>query len=178
MQDIFIILIIAVSLSMDTFSLSLAYGMLKLKNSIIKQISITVGIFHFFMPLFGDFLGEYILSIINIKSTLIVGIVFLLLAIELLFSYFKEESVTNVDTFFKIITFALTVSLDSFSVGIGFSAITKYHILASFMFMIVSFCFTFLGLKMGTKLNDVLGKNAQILGIALLFILSINYIFK
>ena len=74
MQDIFIILIIAVSLSMDTFSLSLAYGMLKLKNSIIKQISITVGIFHFFMPLFGDFLGEYILSIINIKSTLIVGI--------------------------------------------------------------------------------------------------------
>ena len=59
MQDIFIILIIAVSLSMDTFSLSLAYGMLKLKNSIIKQISITVGIFHFFMPLLGDFLGEY-----------------------------------------------------------------------------------------------------------------------
>ena len=166
MQDIFIILIIAVSLSMDTFSLSLAYGMLKLKNSIIKQISITVGIFHFFMPLLGDFLGKYILSIINIKSTLIVGIVFLLLAIELLFSYFKEESV------------ALTVSLDSFSVGIGFSAITKYHILASFMFMIVSFCFTFFGLKMGTKLNDVLGKKAQILGITLLFILSINYIFK
>ena len=66
MQDIFIILIIAVSLSMDTFSLSLAYGMLKLKNSIIKQISITVGIFHFFMPLLGDFFGEYILSIINI----------------------------------------------------------------------------------------------------------------
>ena len=63
--------------------------------------------------LFAVLIVGIILSIINIKSTLIVGIVFLLLAIELLFSYFKEESVTNVDTFFKIITFSNLESNDS-----------------------------------------------------------------
>ena len=57
-----IILTIAISLSMDAFSLSLIYGTLNLKPRMQKLMSIMVGIFHFLMPLLGYQIGELILT--------------------------------------------------------------------------------------------------------------------
>lgn len=178
MSNFFAVLIIAVSLSMDTFSLSLAYGMLDLEKNIITKLSVTVGLFHFFMPLIGNCLGEFILKLIPFNSKLIIGIVFLSLSIQLLFSLFKNESITPINGILSILTFALSVSIDSFTVGIGLNAVSNHHILSSLTFMVVSFAFTFTGLKMGKKLNNLIGKKAQILGIFLLLVLSIKYILE
>lgn len=178
MSNFLTVVLVAISLSMDTFSLSMAYGMLGLNNKIIINLSIVVGIFHFVMPLLGNFLGEYILSIISFDVSLIIGIVFLTLSIQLMFSIFKEEETTPIDGTISIAMFALSVSLDSFSVGIGLNAISKNHISSSIIFMIISFLFTYLGLKSGKKIMKVIGKKAQIIGIILLLALSINYIIK
>lgn len=178
MSNFFTVVLVAISLSMDTFSLSMAYGMLGLDNKKIFKLSIIVGIFHFFMPLLGNFLGEYILSIINFDVSLIIGIVFLALAIQLMFSLFKDEEVTSIDGVISMMMFALTVSLDSFSVGIGLNAISNNHLISSTIFMIVSFIFTYFGLKSGEKIMNLIGKKAQILGMLLLLALSINYIIK
>ena len=75
-------LIVAVSLSMDTFSLSLAYGMLGIEKKIIIKISFIVGIFHFIMPLVGNKIGTYFLSMININPSIIIGIIFLILSMQ------------------------------------------------------------------------------------------------
>ena len=50
-MEIFVIMIIAVSLSMDAFSLSLAYGTVNLDKKSCLKLSIIVGLYHFFMPL-------------------------------------------------------------------------------------------------------------------------------
>ena len=50
MIEIINILLIAVALSMDTFSLSLGLGTYNLNKKKIYQISITVGLMHFLMP--------------------------------------------------------------------------------------------------------------------------------
>ena len=42
------ILIVAISVSMDAFSLSLLYGTLNLRKEEIIKLSIMVGIFHFY----------------------------------------------------------------------------------------------------------------------------------
>ena len=56
MKEIVSIILIGISLSMDTFSLSLSLGSLtNLKR--IKIVPLVVGIFHFFMPLLGNLLG-------------------------------------------------------------------------------------------------------------------------
>ena len=53
MDSFIIIFLIAISLSMDAFSLSLAYGIegINPKNKIM--LSFVVGIYHFIMPLIG-----------------------------------------------------------------------------------------------------------------------------
>ena len=49
-MNLFLLFIIAISLSMDAFSLSLAYGTLDINKKEIITLSIIVGIYHFFMP--------------------------------------------------------------------------------------------------------------------------------
>ena len=57
-MSITIIFLIAVSLSMDAFSLSLAYGTLNVDKSKRILLSIIVGAYHFFMPILGMNVGK------------------------------------------------------------------------------------------------------------------------
>ena len=50
MNNILIYFVMAIGLSMDAFSLALAYGTTKIPINKKVLLSITVGIFHFFMP--------------------------------------------------------------------------------------------------------------------------------
>ena len=60
-MNIGVIILLAFGLSMDAFSLSLIYGTLNLDKEIEKIMSISVGIFHFFMPILGYKIGEIVL---------------------------------------------------------------------------------------------------------------------
>ena len=62
MQELLSIILIGVSLSMDTFSLSLSMGSLIRNNKYLKFFPFIVGIFHFFMPIIGNKIG---ISIMN-----------------------------------------------------------------------------------------------------------------
>ena len=73
--------------------------------------------------------------------------------------------------------FGFSVSLDSFSVGLGISMITDYPLLGYFIFSLVSFLFTYIGLKFGKFLYDKFGKYAVFLGAVILIILGLFYIF-
>lgn len=174
----FTVFLVALGLSMDTFSLSLSYGMLNIDKKTILKISISVGLFHFFMPLLGNFLGELVLGIIKTSEDLIIGIIFFILTVELTYSLFKKEEVTPIKNNIEIIIFSFLVSIDSFSTGIGLDALHLPHLLISLVFMITSFTFTLIGLTLGRKLHNKIGKKAEMLGIIILFLLSIYYIHK
>jgi len=163
---------------MDTFSLSMAYGMLNINKSEIIKTSISVGIFHFFMPMIGNKIGKIIINLININPSMIIGIVFLSIAIQLITSLNKEEIIHKTSTFFSIIIFSFSVSIDSFTTGIGLNALSENIIIPLIIFMIVSSVFTYIGLNFGNKIIHIVGKKAQIIGIILLIVLSINYIIK
>lgn len=175
-MSIYILLTIAVSLSMDAFSLSLAYGTLNLKKEYIKKISLTVGIFHFFMPLIGLTIENLLLKIVPIKPDIIVCIVLTFIGIEMIIDSFKEEDNIKIMTNKEILLFALAVSLDSFSVGVGLEAITSNYIIAVSIFSLTSFIFTYIGLLLGKRINKLIGKLSTILGGITLIIIGIIYV--
>ncbi len=175
-MSIYILLTIAVSLSMDAFSLSLAYGTLNLKKQYIKKQAITVGIFHFFMPLIGLTIGNILLKIIPVDTDIIVCIVLTFIGIEMIIDSFKEEENIKIMNYKETLLFALAVSLDSFSVGIGLEALTNNIILALTIFSITSFIFTYIGLLLGKKINKLIGKISTIIGGIILIIIGIIYI--
>ena len=66
------IFLIAVSLSMDAFSLALIYGTQAISKKGKILLSIIVGLYHFIMPQIGNIIGKIILNILPIKTNIIV----------------------------------------------------------------------------------------------------------
>lgn len=171
-----IIFMLAIGLSMDAFSLALIYGTLNLKSSMQKLMSIMVGIFHFFMPTLGYQIGELILKLIKINPEILVGVIFIILSIEMIISLKEENNIKTLTNFISVIFFAFTVSIDSFSIGIGFGAIKSKIIIPSLIFMLTSMIFTYIGVRLGNKLKKHFGNITTIIGAIILMILGISYI--
>lgn len=175
MQQLLIYFFIAVGLSMDAFSLALAYGTNELPTKKSFLLSIIVGIFHFIMPTLGSIIGITFFGDFITKADIIVAIVFLVLAIEMFLSRNEEEKGT-ITNLLSMIVFAFTVSIDSFSVGIALSLTEKSITTACIIFSLISFIFTFLGLMLGRKISEKFGKKATYLGIIILIVLAFKYL--
>lgn len=174
-MHILIVLTIAVSLSMDAFSLALAYGTLNLEKKDIKLLSLIVGIYHFFMPLLGLFVGKIVLQFIK-NPDFIVFLVLSVIGVQMILESFKKLDKLNYMSITELLFFGLAVSVDSFSVGIGLTSISNHFILCSLLFSISSFLFTYLGLRLGKKINLIFGKVSTFVGGMVLIFLGILYV--
>ena len=175
-MQIITIIIIAVSLSMDAFSLSLAYGTLNLRRKDMISLSVIVGIYHFFMPQIGNNIGNKIISILPIEPNTIVFVVLFVIGLQMIIENFKEEKKMSKMSLKELLLFGLAVSIDSFSVGIGLKTIYENVILSSAIFSLMSFVFTYIGLLLGKKINDIIGKISTIIGGIILIIIGLLYI--
>ena len=171
-----LVIIIAISLSMDAFSLALAYGTLNLNKKDIYKLSLVVGIYHFFMPLIGLFLGNIILKYVS-NPNFIVFVILFVIGIEMIYETFKEEDIKNIVSLRQILLFGLAVSIDSFSVGIGLNIINNNYLYCASIFSIFSLSFTYLGLMLGKKINNIIGKTSTIIGGLVLIVIAFMYLF-
>lgn len=169
------LLIVAVSLSMDAFSLSLVYGTLNLSKKTILLQSLIVGLYHFFMPKIGNYIGDIVLKIMPININILVFVVLFIIGIQMIFETFKEEKIKKINIG-EMLLFGLAVSIDSFSLGLGLKAIYPNILISISIFMIVSFIFTYIGLILGKKVNDVIGKISTIIGGIILMIVGLLYV--
>ena len=174
-MELLLVFVVAVSLSMDAFSLSLAYGTLGIPKKQIFLLSFIVGCFHFFMPLIGLFIGTSILNLIKINPDIIVFIVLLVIGIQMIFESFSKKEDLKVMKTIELLLFAFAVSIDSFSVGLTLTNINENYILSAFVFSICSMFFTLFGLLLGNKIEKLVGKVATIFGGAVLVIIGVIY---
>ena len=176
-MNLFVIFLIAISLSMDAFSLALSIGTMSLSQKTNVFLSAVVGVFHFFMPILGSILGFVFVTSLHVNAHFLSGIIFLYIAI-LMFKDYKEDEEEKVRlSFLGIIIFALGVSLDSFGVGFALNSHGIYRFVASSVFSITSFTFTFLGLNLGKKLNLLIGRYSILFGASIMTILAlINFV--
>lgn len=170
------VIMIAISLSMDAFSLSLAYGTLNLDRKYINTLSIIVGIYHFVMPLLGMWIGNYILKMLPVSTNTIVFIVLVLIGIEMIIESFKIEKNISLMKLSELLIFGLAVSLDSFSVGLGLNAIYKNPWICSTIFSISASIFTYLGLYLGKTINKWIGRVSTLIGGIVLIIIGLLYL--
>lgn len=173
-----LIFIIAISLSMDAFSLALAYGMYNFTKKEMLILSIIVGLYHFFMPLLGMHFGNFLFTYIKLKSNLIVALIFILIGIEMIIDSMKNDEKKKITGYIEMLSFGLAVSIDSFTTGISISTITDKLFLSFIVFSLVSLTFTYLGLNLGKFINNKIGKISSLIGAVILLIIGVSYIFK
>lgn len=127
------------------------------------------------MPKLGALIGTELLLNYIAKANYLVGIIFLILAIEMLLSR-KEEKTGSITNMISIILFSFTVSIDSFSVGIALSLTTTDINSPCIIFALISTLFTFLGVELGSKIAYKFENKAEYIGIIILLILGIKYL--
>ena len=88
----------------------------------------------------------------------------------------EEEKQINMNIL-GMITFAFLVSLDSFTVGMGLYYIIETPIYASIVFATISTTFTLFGFILGKYVSSKFEKISKYIGIFILIILLIYFIF-
>lgn len=178
MVELLTIFSIGIALSMDAFSLSLGIGTFNISNKKALLLSSIVGIMHFIMPFLGVILGAKLINIFSLDSNFLLGMILVAISIEMLFDLLKKEEKSINLSFLGMLLFAFGVSLDSFSTGIGLTAITNNIFMAMTIFTICSFSFTFMGLTIGKYTNKLLGVYSSLIGSVLLMGIGLFYVFS
>lgn len=169
---------IGIGLSMDAFSLALCYGVLNLNPAKRRLLALIVGCFHFVMPLLGMVLGNIIKQYIFFDMRYVVFIIFILLGSEMIINALKNEINIILLNTIGLFIFAFTVSIDSFSAGIGVKFISDNYILGSIIFSITSFLFTYMGLVLGGMIGNKYKNVSKIIGGIILIVFALQILLR
>src|ERR1700730_5420800 len=85
------LLIVAIALGMDAMSLGLGLGMKGLSKREITTMSLTIGVFHIFMPLLGLFLGIYLHKMVGEIAKLFGSLLLVYLGGQMIYQSFTKR---------------------------------------------------------------------------------------
>jgi manganese efflux pump family protein len=165
----------AFALGMDAFSIGLGMGLIRLRLKQILYIGFTIGLFHILMPLLGMLIGRFLSQQFGTLSSYIGGVLLLVLGVQMIFSSFKESDEPLISPVgVGLIFFALSVSLDSFSVGLSLGIYGARTLLTIMLFGLFSMVLTWTGLLLGRRFQRWLGVYSEALGGSILFAFGIK----
>ncbi|KUO51262.1 MAG: hypothetical protein APF76_17425 [Desulfitibacter sp. BRH_c19] len=191
------VLIIAVALGTDAFSMAIGIGTYGIRNRQIIIISLVVLVFHVIMPLVGLSLGVLLGRAIGRLAAIVGSLVLAFIGILMIrggikggqgdgvpmalkplgFLNEKGNNIRVAAGFWGIIVLASSVSLDALTVGFGLGALQFNLILTVLTLGLVAGIMTAAGFIFGKKLGGWFGDKAQIIGGAILVAIGIRMFF-
>ncbi|WP_394138578.1 manganese efflux pump MntP [Cytobacillus oceanisediminis] len=176
--EILTLALMAFALGMDAFSVGLGMGMYRLGLRQIFKIGITIGLFHVWMPLLGMIAGRFLSNTFGAIAGYVGGGLLLLLGVQMMWSSFREDEdslITPVGL--GLLLFALSVSFDSFSVGLSLGIYGAKTLLVLTLFGIGATALTWAGLLTGRKVQGWMGSYSEALGGAILLAFGVKLLF-
>ncbi len=174
-NEIFTLSIMAFAVGMDAFSVGFGMGMINLRLKQVFWIGLTVGVFHIWMPLLGMASGRLLSEKMGMIATYGGGLLLILIGLQMFLASFKEEeSHRFYPVGFGLFMFALSVSMDSFSLGLTLGIFGARTLTALLLFGLFSTILTWAGLLSGKRLKGFLGNYSEALGGLILFFFGIK----
>ena len=178
------LLLIAVGLSMDAFSVSVCKGLTTRKFSL--RIALTCGLwFGFFqalMPVVGYFLGEQFEGFVDAYAHWIAfGLLILIganMIREAVWGEKEEDESSNSLDFKTMLLLAVATSLDALAVGVSFACIQVNIWLAVIIIGVTTFIFSVLGVKIGNVFGSKYEKSAGIFGGIILILIGLKILLE
>lgn len=173
------LVLMAIAIGMDVFSVSLGLGMQQLRLRRIAFIGLIFGIFHIIFPLIGIMLGTFISHQVGHFATLAAGFLLFFIGSQMIFAAFNYDAAKVFKPFgIGLYLLALSVSADSFSVGlsIGMSGVRTVAVLL--VFGGSSVILTWIGMFIGRKVHGYIGAYSEMLGGSILCSFGLFIIFS
>ncbi|TVX97128.1 manganese efflux pump MntP family protein [Cohnella terricola] len=172
------ILIMAVALGMDAFSLGIGIGLKGIRLLDILKLSALISIFHVLMPLGGMYTGQYVSTLLGGIATTAAGALLLLLGGHMVYSAIRGEAVESINhrTIWGMLVFSFSVSIDSFSVGVSLGMFSSSVLMTVLVFGMLGGLMSVLGLMIGRSASRSLGGYGEALGGVILFAFGLLFL--
>lgn len=163
------IILIAVALGIDAFSVALATGAYLGTPSFRQKFRLCFhfGFFQFFMPVLGWYVGENIARYIDAYDHWVVLIIMLFLGGKMIFDSRKDESEkinSDITRGLKLVVLSIATSIDALSIGFGFSLMRTEIWFPSLVIGVVAAAMTYFGMIISAKASRFLGGKAELIG--------------
>ena len=183
------VLLLAVTLSLDAFSVALSKGMAVNKYSAKHSLScgIWFGLFQALMPLIGYYAFKLLKDNVEFIKDLDHWLAFIALGFiggKMIYESFKEgdENANSSFSFKVMLGMAIATSIDALAAGIPIATDEKNIWVNVACIGIVTFLFSALGVffghKLGSKLKDKLGNKVEIIGGIILILLGLKILIE
>ncbi len=178
------LLIIAVSLAMDAFAVSVSNGLMLPKIRIRHALvfGLFFGVFQFFMPLIGYFLASRFSTYIQSFDHWIAFILLALIGGNMIRESFSDEDddiQANIMSFKNLTMLAIATSIDALAVGVTFALVDSGNIWFSCSVIgIVAFILSCIGVMLGKKISGVFQTYAARVGGAVLIIIGLKILIE
>jgi manganese efflux pump family protein len=177
------IMIIAVSLSMDAFAISITYG-LSMENPKITEYFIPglyFGFFQALMPLTGFLAGTYFAKSIQFLDHWVAFVLLGFIGGKMIkdsFSHDKEKSDKAQFQPIKLLLLAIATSIDALAAGITFAFFEINIYTAILLIGLTTFCISTVGVKVGKIFGGRFKSKAEFAGGAILITLGLKILIE
>ena len=168
-MDLLTVLLIAIGLGIDAFSVAIGIGAANDKKSWapVLRLAAAFGLFQFVMPIIGWLAG---LTVVEIIASFDHWIAFALLALvggKMIREGFEKESdeeKADQTRGWPLLLLSIATSIDALAVGFSFSVLKNPILFPAVIIGIVCFIMTIIGMIFGKALAKLFGKKVEIFG--------------
>lgn len=168
-MDYFTLVAIALSLSFDTFAVSLSYGVVR--NSIIfkqaTRVAFVLAVFQGGLTIAGFFLGSLFSTALKAVDHWIALGLLAFLGIKMIIEGSRrtdENQNKDLDSTVILVTLALGTSIDAFAVGISFALLDVMIWQSGLLIGVVTFLASMTAIRIGKSAGERLGNKVEIVG--------------
>jgi len=168
-MDYFTILAIAISLSFDTFAVSLSYGVVR-NRIIFRQalwVAVVLAVFQGGLTVAGYFFGSMVSDVLHAIDHWIAFGLLAILGIKMIVDGFKksrQNEIRDYNSEVALITIALGTSIDAFAVGISFALLNVMIWGAGILIGIVTFFASMAAIRIGKSAGERFGNKVEVIG--------------
>lgn len=175
------LMLIALGLSMDAFAVSVCKG-LSLKKMNYKNAFMAgsyFGLFQAIMPLIGYALGLQFRGYIDMIDHWITFLLLVIIGVKMIRESGKSCPLPR-EAFGvrRMVALAFATSLDAFALGITFAFLNVNILFAVIMIGVVTFVFSFAGVRLGCAAGSKLRFKAELLGGLILILMGIKILLE
>ena len=179
--SIITLLLLALALGTDAFSLCLGIGLARVSAGQIALLSFSVLVFHILMPLAGWQIGEAAGRFLGQAAGILGAFVLLYLGGRMIWQSLRSgcAAVPKIILIkdWGLLLLALSVSVDALAVGFTLGTRGTSLLLIVFTFGIIAGLMTLSGLLLGRWLGRWIGERAQLVGGVILIGIGVKLVF-
>ena len=180
-MNLAVVLGIAVALAMDAFAVAIGVSLMMggCSTRQMLRLSLSFGLFQFFMPILGWLAGHTVQKRIEKFDHWVAAGLLLFVAVKMIKEALEKKrdgteaaSCPDMTRGHRLLVLSLATSLDALAVGLGLAALNVPVVYPSVVIGLVAFALTAAGTKLGPVLGRWAGKWAEIAGGVVLFVIA------